>query len=142
MNLRSATRRLGLLAAALTVGITSLVAGSGTAYAAPPYPLCDIHNSPGPDGVVTVQTIRRNITWGVRMNPSSKSIGQWVLGTYLDGKKTSSGFNRAVVDGPYQPHGTVPGTRVRPGQVFTVRGAIIAGPETEYLVISTPCITL
>ena len=120
-----------------------MLAGTETALAAAPaYPSCLNHDSPGPDGVVTVQTNRRNVIWAVRMNPSSKSIGQWVLGTYLDGKKTRSGFNRPVIDLPYQPHGTVPGTRVRPGQVFTVRGAIIAGDGTEYLVISTPCITL
>lgn len=138
---RRTLRRAAVLTSAITVSLGGVLVCSGTAIATP-FPSCAVHNSPGPHGVVTVQTTNRNIAWGVAMSPTSKSMGVWAVATYLDSKRTPSGFNRPILNGPYVPHGTIPSDQVRPGQIFDVRGVVFSQDGNQYLVKSVPCVTL
>lgn len=115
---RPLLRRVSLLASAVTIGVLGATGFAGAA----PMPSCFEHRSPGPDGTITVQTTSRSIAWGVSMSPPSKSVGVWKLSTYVDGKRTSSGFNRVIPDRPYIPHGTVPASEVGLGRSSRCEG--------------------
>jgi len=119
--------------------LSGLLISSSTAYADDPpvFPSCAGHDSPGPDGIVTVRMNPSGLVqWGVKMIPPEKSVGQWALITIMGGKKTTSGFNRFTT-GPYIPHGVV--SETKPGLVFAVRGVVYSTDGHEYFVYGTPC---
>ena len=126
--------RIAAFVVVSAVGGSGLVVGTGIAFA--DLPLCTRHDSVGPDGTVTAQVNSAGqVVWGVVMRPSSKSVGVWNFDTYANGKKSVSGFHRAVT-APYIPHGFTPESR--PGTVWSAKGFVMVGLE-YYYIVGDPC---
>jgi hypothetical protein len=69
------------------------------------------------------------------MTPSYKAIGRWDVYTYLNGKRTTSAFNRTIT-GPYRPHGSI---AARSGQVFRVEATLVSTDGRTYLSVPNNC---
>ena len=111
---------------------------AGTTSQLEPYalPSCASVTYTGPDGYISVQTSpSKVVAWGITMTPPSKSIGAWNVSTYLNDRKTSSGFNRTTT-GPYIPHGSI---QARSGEVFRVEATVAATDGRTYHNVPNAC---
>jgi hypothetical protein len=101
-------------------------AGSSAARQSPAvanYSSCRSITYRGNAGYISVQeSSNHTVAWGITMTPYYLSQGTWNVSTYLNGHKTSSGFNR-YVPGTYTPHGSIP--NVRAGQTFHVSAKVV-----------------
>lgn len=100
---------------------------------------CRSITHPGSAGKIDVQTTDTSdgpvVAWGITMYDMKESIGQWDVDTYLNGKKTTSGFHRTTTT-PYIPHGSV---LARSGQRFNVRATLLSASGHFYTDVPNEC---
>jgi hypothetical protein len=110
-------------------GVTVLPGGMARAAAAATVrdaaakarPRCARVEYKGNAGYIAVQERNHRLQWGIVMTPRKYSVGKWNVSTYLNGKKTSSGFNRTTTS-TYIPHGSL---SVPANRVFHVQAKVV-----------------
>jgi hypothetical protein len=102
-------------------GMIRLANGIAVGLEAARTPSCDRITYRGNAGYISVQERNHGLQWGITMTPFKYSVGSWHVSTYLNGKKTSSGFNRTVKHA-YKPHGDL---QVRAGKTFHVQAKVV-----------------
>lgn len=102
-------------------------------------PSCRAISYPGVSGRVDVQTFDSEegpvVSWGVTMYDRRESIGRWDVDTFLNGKKTSSGFHRTTVV-EYIPHGAV---LARSGRRFTLEATLLSAEGNPHHSVTNEC---
>lgn len=114
---------------------SNLEAPSVQEQAAPPS--CRSIEYRGNSGKISVQTNNAHrIQWGITMYDSQDSVGRWDVDTYLNGRKTTSGFHRTTT-GPYIPHGSLD---ARQGQRFHVEAHLQSANGETHHSVTNECI--
>lgn len=99
-------------------------------------PSCRAITYSGSSGYISVQTNSSSkVAWGITMTPLSLSVGRWDIDTWLNGKKTTSGFHRTTT-GPYIPHGSI---QARKGQTFVVTATLVSANGRTYRNVPNAC---
>jgi hypothetical protein len=99
-------------------------------------PSCRAITYRGSSGYISVQTNSSSyVAWGITMTPPSLSVGRWDVDTWLNGRKTTSGFHRTTT-GPYIPHGAI---QARRGQRFVVTATLVSANGRTYVNVPNAC---
>jgi hypothetical protein len=99
-------------------------------------PSCRSITYRGSSGYISVQTNSSSlVAWGITMTPPSLAVGRWDVDTWLNGRKTSSGFHRTLT-GPYIPHGSI---QARRGQTFVVTATLVSANGRTYVNVPNAC---
>lgn len=78
------------------------------------------------------------VAWGINMFNPANSAGKWDIDTFVNGRKTTSGFHRTT--GVYIPHGAVNAREARRGARFEVRGTLVGANGTSYTAVPNVCL--
>ena len=130
---------LPALTAAGPAGAAEVLERSSTITAQADRPSCRSISYPGTSGRIDVQTSDTDqgpvVSWAITMYDEGESVGRWDVDTYLNGKKTSSGFHRNTST-PYVPHGSI---LARAGQRFNVEATLLSASGRSYHNVTNEC---
>ncbi len=130
---------LSVLVHAGPVGAGGVVEQSSTMVAQTDRPSCRSISYPGSSGRIDVQTSDTErgpvVSWAITMYDEGESVGRWDVDTYLNGRKTTSGFHRNTST-PYVPHGSI---LARSGQRFNVEATLLSASGRSYHNVTNEC---
>lgn len=102
-------------------------------------PSCRSITYRGTAGQIDIQTTDTSegpvVAWGITMYDRNESRGRWDVDTYLNGRRTTSGFHRTTTT-PYVPHGSV---RARSGQRFNIVASLVSASGRSYRSVPNQC---